>query len=527
MKRMHILKRSTCSYLRARYYSGKPHVREDRRIWQPVIGLEIHAQIPTVSKLFSGAATRFGSPINTQVAVFDAAMPGTLPVINRGCVEAGILTALAINSNLNMVSKFDRKHYFYSDLPSGFQITQYRQPLAVGGYVQYVVQDHSSKHIERKKIHITQLQLEQDSGKSLHDTEDSISLIDLNRAGVGLMEIITEPEFHSSEEAMSFVKELQLIFQCIGTCDGRMDEGSMRVDASVSVHHPGEPLGTRSEVKNLNSTRYVGRAIDFEVKRQIEILESGGEVANETRAFDFESGETIPMRDKEHLHDYRFMPEPNLPPLRLYSDASPPPPGVATDQVINIDRLKERLPELPEEKRGRMEAQYGLTLSQAIILVGEPGLMRYFEEIMSEGKRNVKVVVNLLLNDLLRVLNKDDVNVDNSPVLPSHIGEIVDMLQSNTISMATAKKVLDLIYDGEKRSPTQLVSDNHWTQITDQQALVDVCQTVIEQNPVAVEEYRKGKTKVLNFLMGQVMKATKGRVDPKATTNTLKSMLQE
>ncbi|CAH2301164.1 glutamyl-tRNA(Gln) amidotransferase subunit B, mitochondrial isoform X1 [Pelobates cultripes] len=353
-----------------RAFSGRPAPSWFER-WESVVGLEIHAQINSESKLFSSSRVQFAAPPNSTVSFFDASLPGTLPVINRRCIEAAVMTGLALNCTVNKKSLFDRKHYFYADLPAGYQITQQRLPIAVNGNLTYRHQVGTKwNEMVTKCVRIKQVQLEQDSGKSLHDDLRRQTLIDLNRAGVGLMEIVMEPDMSCGEEAAAAVRELQLILQALGTSLANMAEGQMRVDANISVHHPGEPLGVRTEVKNLNSARFLAKAIDYEIQRQIKVLDNGGTILNETRSFDYKHGSTIPMRDKEGKQDYRFMPEPNLPPLILYDSKSLPTANMDPEQVVNIDLIKERLPELPSITRERLVEQYGILLEQSYILVG-------------------------------------------------------------------------------------------------------------------------------------------------------------
>ncbi|XP_041359895.1 glutamyl-tRNA(Gln) amidotransferase subunit B, mitochondrial-like isoform X2 [Gigantopelta aegis] len=497
------------------------HLRKSK--WKSVIGLEIHAQILSKSKLFSGSSTKYGAPVNTQVSFFDAALPGTLPVLNRRCVEAGVLTAMALNSKINKISKFDRKHYFYADLPSGYQITQQRQPLAVGGELAYVNFNPSvHKQPIKKKAKLVQIQLEQDSGKSLHDLEEKQSLIDLNRAGTGLMEIVTEPDFTSGEEAASFVKELQLILQSIGTCDGKMSEGSLRVDANISIHQEGESLGTRTEVKNINSIRGIAKAIEFEIKRQISEKESGRQIVNETRTFDAESGETLPMRDKEKILDYRFMPEPNLPPVHVYDSVGP---GVSVEHVVIINQLKEQLQELPEEKRRRVQKQYGLPLNTAVILVNEPGLLSFFEEVLQDSKRDPVAVVTILVNEFLGQIHSREITVTNSPVSAVSFGELCDMLSSEKISLSTAKKVLALMFEKPESRPQDIVSEKNWLQVSDTKLIEETCRNVLTNSPKLVTEYKKGKKKVLNALIGQIQKDFQGRANPRLVIETLQRLI--
>ncbi|XP_031964170.1 glutamyl-tRNA(Gln) amidotransferase subunit B, mitochondrial isoform X3 [Corvus moneduloides] len=354
--------------------------------WIPVVGLEIHAQISSKSKLFSGSQVQFAAPPNSLVSFFDASLPGTLPVLNRRCVEAAVMTGLALNCSINKKSLFDRKHYFYADLPAGYQITQQRVPIAVNGSLSYsLCIDNKMSQMVTKTVRIKQIQLEQDSGKSLHDDTRSQTLVDLNRAGVGLMEVVMEPDMCCGEEAAAAVRELQLILQTLGSSQAVMAEGQLRVDANVSVHHPGEPYGVRTEVKNINSIRFLAKAVDYEIQRQIEELENGGTILNETRAFDSKLGCTVPMRDKEGKQDYRFMPEPNLPPLILY-DAKSLPANMNHQQVINIDWIHERLPDLPSVKREKLVEQYGILPEHSFTLLVLAELWK------GEGKTPLEIV---------------------------------------------------------------------------------------------------------------------------------------
>lgn len=510
-----------------RRYSKRAALKGERleSQWETVIGLEIHAQISAKSKLFSGSGTTFASPINSMVSFFDASLPGTLPVLNRRCVEAGILTALALQCQLNLVSMFDRKHYFYADLPAGYQITQQRCPLAKGGHVEYLALDEDHKKLVLKRAQLTQLQLEQDSGKSLHDMEMSYSLIDLNRAGIGLMEIITEPEFCSAVEAASFVRELQLILQVIGVCDGKMEEGSLRVDASVSVRRPSEPLGVRSEIKNLNSIRHLMRSIEFETLRQISILESGGQVLNETRAYDVETGETVSMRDKERLHDYRFMAEPNLPPLRLYTNDTVPI-GVPSDQIINVDDIRAMLPELPNAKRQRLKKQYGLSVEHSNVFVNEPTLLECFEKIVAnQNLRNVKIASNICINEVLAAVNKKNIAFSASNLSAESVGELVDLVQDEVISLLTLRKILEVLLQDSSKLPKQVIEERGWHQVSNETALENICCQVIAANPKVVDDYKDGKTKVFNYLIGEVQKKLSGQSNVKAVVRIMKQKL--
>ncbi|KAM8879131.1 glutamyl-tRNA(Gln) amidotransferase subunit B, mitochondrial isoform 2-T2 [Spinachia spinachia] len=380
-----------------------------------VVGLEVHAQITSNTKLFSGSPVGFSAPPNSLVSPFDASLPGTLPVLNKRCVEAAVMTGLALNCTINKKSLFDRKHYFYADLPAGYQITQLRRPIAVDGVLAYSLLEGKNRgQVIKKTVSIKQIQLEQDSGKSLHDDARGQTLIDLNRAGVGLMELVMEPDMSCGEEAAAAVRELQLILQALGTCQGNMSEGQLRVDANVSVHHPGEPLGIRTEVKNINSVRYLARAIDYEIQRQIKVLQRGGTVQNETRAYDSKSGETIPMRDKEGLQDYRFMPEPNLPPLIVYEDNASLPAGVDARQVVVVQEVKAGLPQLPGVIRDRLVQTHGILPEHGFTLVNEDGLTEYFEAVLKGTKKEPRKVIGWVTNELVGHLKQQDMSVSQS-----------------------------------------------------------------------------------------------------------------
>uniref|UniRef100_A0ABI7XZM9 Glutamyl-tRNA(Gln) amidotransferase subunit B, mitochondrial n=1 Tax=Felis catus TaxID=9685 RepID=A0ABI7XZM9_FELCA len=418
--------------------------RKGEHKWAAVVGLEIHAQIASNSKLFSGSQVHFAAPPNSLVSFFDASLPGTLPVLNRRCVEAAVMTGLALNCHINKKSLFDRKHYFYADLPAGYQITQQRLPIAVNGSLAYsVCVGKKWRQVITKTVRIKQIQLEQDSGKSLHDELRSQTLIDLNRAGVGLLEVVLEPDMSCGEEAATAVRELQLILQALGTSQANMAEGQLRVDANISVHHPGEPLGVRTEVKNLNSARFLARAIDYEIQRQINELENGCEILNETRSFDYKLGCTVPMRDKEGKQDYRFMPEPNLPPLLLYDTASLPA-GADPQQVINIDRIREQLPELPSETREKLIQQYGILPEHSFALLNEVGLLEFFQNVIKETRAEPKKVTSWVLNIFLGFLKQRNLAVNESPVTPSVLAELLNLLDRKVISSAAAKQVMDM-----------------------------------------------------------------------------------
>ncbi|XP_021915333.1 glutamyl-tRNA(Gln) amidotransferase subunit B, mitochondrial isoform X3 [Zootermopsis nevadensis] len=452
----------------------------------------------------------------------------SLMVLNRRCVEAGVLTALALSCRVNPVSVFDRKHYFYADLPAGYQITQHRLPLAQEGELEFHVfipDVHHKPYI--KKSCIKQLQLEQDSGKLLHDEEACRSLVDLSRAGIPLMELVFEPDLEDGEEAAALVKELILILQCLGTCSCKMEEGALRVDANVSVHREGEPLGVRSEVKNIGSIRAVAHAVKYEIDRQVRTLESGGVVVNETRAWDTDSRQTVPMRDKEEKQDYRYMPEPNLPPLRVLLNGQHAIPDIKKD-CVNVDCLRRKLPELPRETREKLINQYGISAESAVILVNENNLLKHFYGIMGEKKsRDPKLSTNILIMELLTILNKNKLSLETSPFSSYSLGEVVDLLQSKKVNLVTARKLLQEIVSGNPQSPSEMVEKYGWAQITDSSEIEDVCTAVIEQNPRLVEQFCAGKTKVFNSLVGKVAKITENRANMALVVKVLRDKLSK
>ncbi|XP_076872464.1 glutamyl-tRNA(Gln) amidotransferase subunit B, mitochondrial [Brachyhypopomus gauderio] len=490
-----------------------------------VVGLEIHAQINSTSKLFSSSRVKFCAPPNSLVSCFDASLPGTLPVLNRRCVEAAVMTGLSLNCTINRKSLFDRKHYFYADMPAGYQITQQRLPIAVNGYLTYsYLGGRKRNQVVTKSVRIKQIQLEQDSGKSLHDDHRSQTLIDLNRAGVGLMEVVMEADMGCGEEAAAAVRELQLILQTLDTCHGNMAEGQLRVDANVSVHCPGEPLGVRTEVKNINSARYVARAIDYEIQRQMEVLETGGTIINETRAFDSKSGATVPMRDKEGLQDYRFMPEPNLPPLFVYEDVASVPAGVDPTQVVVIDRLKTLLPELPGLKRARLVEEYGLLPEHSFTLVNEAGLMDYFERVVRNTKVEPRKVIGWVIKELMGNLNQKNLMLTQSPISSEALADLLNILESGHISSSAAKAVFQEMWRSPEKSVEQLVSALDLGLVSDLEQLQEICRRVVDAHPEEVQVIRAGNKKVLNKLMGSVQKELKGRADPLRVRTILQEM---
>uniref|UniRef100_A0AAY4ABU9 Glutamyl-tRNA(Gln) amidotransferase subunit B, mitochondrial n=1 Tax=Denticeps clupeoides TaxID=299321 RepID=A0AAY4ABU9_9TELE len=464
-----------------------------------VVGLEVHAQINSTSKLFSGSQVSFSSPPNSRVSYFDASLPGTLPVLNRRCVEAAVMTGLALNCTINMKSLFDRKHYFYADMPAGYQITQQRLPIAVSGLLIYShLGGPKRNQVISKSIRIKQIQLEQDSGKSLHDEHQSQTLIDLNRAGVGLMELVMEPDMSCGEEAAAAVRELQLILQALGTCQGNMSEGQLRVDANVSVHRPGEPLGVRTEVKNINSIRHLARAIDHEIQRQMELLEQGGVVQNETRAFDQKTG---------------FMPEPNLPPLLLYVSGRVPA-GLDPSQVVLVDRVKALLPELPGVRRERLVEEYGILPEHSYTLVNEDGLADYFETVVKATKAEPRKVIGWVVKELLSNLNQQNLKVNQSLVAARALAELLDLLETGHVSSTAAKVVFQELWKNPEKGAEKIIQEQNLGLMSDAATLQIICQKVVESHPEEVKAIQNGNHKVLNKLMGQVQKETKGRADP-------------
>uniref|UniRef100_A0A667HDX3 Glutamyl-tRNA(Gln) amidotransferase subunit B, mitochondrial n=1 Tax=Lynx canadensis TaxID=61383 RepID=A0A667HDX3_LYNCA len=458
--------------------------RKGEHKWAAVVGLEIHAQIVSNSKLFSGSQVHFAAPPNSLVSFFDASLPGTLPVLNRRCVEAAVMTGLALNCHINKKSLFDRKHYFYADLPAGYQITQQRLPIAVNGSLAYsVCVGKKWRQVITKTVRIKQIQLEQDSGKSLHDELRSQTLIDLNRA-----------------------------------------EGQLRVDANISVHHPGEPLGVRTEVKNLNSARFLARAIDYEIQRQINELENGCEILNETRSFDYRLGCTVPMRDKEGKQDYRFMPEPNLPPLLLYDTASLPA-GADPQQVINIDRIREQLPELPSETREKLIQQYGILPEHSFALLNEVGLLEFFQNVIKETRAEPKKVTSWVLNIFLGFLKQRNLAVNESPVTPSVLAELLNLLDRKVISSAAAKQVFEELWRSKGKTPSQIVSERKLELMQDEEALERVCHAVMEGHPQVVMDMKRGNPRAINKLIGLVRKVTHNRADPMVIKEILEKQL--
>ncbi|TGE02593.1 Asp-tRNA(Asn)/Glu-tRNA(Gln) amidotransferase subunit GatB [Methylobacterium nonmethylotrophicum] len=470
--------------------------------WEVVIGMEIHAQVTSRSKLFSGAPTAFGAEPNDNVSLVDAAMPGMLPVINRECVAQAVRTGLGLKAQINHRSVFDRKNYFYPDLPQGYQISQYKSPIVGEGEVLVDLPDGESIRVGIERLH-----LEQDAGKSLHDQHPSMSFVDLNRSGVALMEIVSKPDLRSSEEAKAYVTKLRTILRYLGTCDGDMEKGNLRADVNVSVRKPGEPFGTRCEIKNVNSIRFIGQAIEVEARRQIAIIEDGGTIEQETRLFDPNKGETRSMRSKEEAHDYRYFPDPDLLPLEF-------------DQAF-VDGLAAGLPELPDAKKARFIESYGLSPYDATVLVAERASADYFEAV-AQG-RDGKIAANWVINELFGRLNKEAKGIEDSPVSAAQLGAIVDLIGDGTISGKIAKDVFEIVWS-EGGDPRQIVESRGLRQVTDTGAIEAAIDQIIAANPDKVEQ-AKAKPTLLGWFVGQTMKATGGKANPAAVNALLKAKL--
>ncbi|MDA9815958.1 Asp-tRNA(Asn)/Glu-tRNA(Gln) amidotransferase subunit GatB [Alphaproteobacteria bacterium] len=472
--------------------------------WEIVIGMEVHAQVVSNSKLFSGSSAVFGASPNYHVSLVDAAMPGMLPVINTECIRQAVITGLGLNAQINKYSVFDRKNYFYADLPQGYQISQFKHPIVGEGEVQIELAD-ASTHI----IGIERLHLEQDAGKSLHDQHPSKSYIDLNRSGVALMEIVSKPEMHSAEQAAAYIKKLRSILRYLGTCDGNMEEGSLRADVNVSVRKPGEPLGTRTETKNLNSVRFIMQTIDYEVQRQIELIEDGGVVVQETRLFDTTTGMTRTMRGKEDAHDYRYFPDPDLLPLKF-------------DDAFIAD-LKKDMPELPDQIKSRMVQEYGLSSYDANVLTEEKETAAFYE-LASDG-RDRKLTANWMSVELFGALNKAGLELSSSPVSPMQLGDLVDLISDGSISGKIAKEVFADMFETGKNAK-QIVEEKGLKQVSDEGSIITMIDDVMASNQDKVDEYRSGKEKLFGFFVGQVMKASQGQANPGMVNQILKEKLK-
>ncbi|SIN83641.1 aspartyl/glutamyl-tRNA(Asn/Gln) amidotransferase subunit B [Sulfurivirga caldicuralii] len=472
--------------------------------WEIVIGLEIHAQLATKSKIFSGASTAFGALPNTQASAVDIALPGTLPVLNKAAVDMAIKFGLAIDAEITRRSVFARKHYFYPDLPKGYQISQYELPVIGKGQVEIEVDG------DTKTIGVTRAHLEEDAGKSLHEDFAGMTGIDLNRAGTPLLEIVSEPDMRSVAEAIAYAKKIHELVQYLEICDGNMQEGSFRVDANVSIRRPGEPLGTRTELKNINSFKFLEKALQYEIERHMDILESGGSIVQETRLYDSVKDETRSMREKEEANDYRYFPDPDLLPL------------VITDEMIA--EVAETLPELPDAKRKRFMEQYGLPSYDAGVLTGSRALADYYEEVVATVGGESKLCANWVMVELLGALNKENLLLSESPITAAMLGELLARIVDNTISGKIAKEVFEAMWAGEGRAD-EIIEAKGLKQITDTGAIEAIIDEVIANNPAQVEQYRSGKDKLFGFFVGQVMKATQGKANPKQVNELLRKKL--
>jgi aspartyl-tRNA(Asn)/glutamyl-tRNA(Gln) amidotransferase subunit B len=472
--------------------------------WEVVIGMEVHAQVASNAKLFSGASTEFGGEPNEHVSLVDAAMPGMLPVINEECVKQAIRTGLGLKAQINNRSVFDRKNYFYPDLPQGYQISQYKSPIVGEGVVAVDLPDGG-----RVDIGIERLHLEQDAGKLLHDQHPSLSYVDLNRSGVALMEIVSKPDLRSAEQAMAFLAKLRSILRYLGTCNGDMEKGALRADVNVSVRRPGESLGTRCEIKNVNSIRFVGMAVEVEARRQIEIIEDGGAIVQETRLFDPNKGETRSMRNKEEAHDYRYFPDPDLLPLE-FGDAL-------------VAELRAHLPELPDEKQIRFTRDFGLPAYDAGVLVAERALAEYFEAV-AKG-RDPKLAANWVINELTGRLNKEGRDIADTPVSSVQLGAVLDLIGEGVISGKMAKDLFEIVWDeGEGADPRAIAEQRGMKQVTDLGAIETILDEIIAQNPDKVAQ-AKAKPALVGWFVGQAMKASGGKANPQAVNDLLKSKL--
>ncbi len=466
--------------------------------WEIVMGLEIHAQVVSNSKLFSGAPTEFGAEQNTQVSLVDAALPGMLPVINEKCVEQAVRTGLGLKAQVNLRSVFDRKNYFYPDLPQGYQISQFKYPIIGEGVVEIDLSDGQTKDVRIERLH-----LEQDAGKSLHDQHPSMSFVDLNRSGVALMEIVSMPDMRSAEEAQAFVKKIRAILRYLGTCDGNMEQGSMRADVNVSVRRPGEELGTRCEIKNVNSIRFIGQAIEYEARRQVEVIEDGGTIKQETRLFDSKAGVTRSMRSKEEAHDYRYFPDPDLLPL------------VFTQEYV--DAIAATLPELPDDKKARFVSEYGLSIYDAGVLVSEKARAEFFEDV-AKG-RDAKMASNWVTGEFFGALNKAGLTIDTSPVSAKQLGALIELIKDDTISGRIAKDVFEIMFETGD-DPAKIVEEKGLRQVTDLGAIEAAIDEVMAANPDKVQQAIE-KPKMVGWFVGQVMKATSGKANPQAVNKLL------
>ncbi len=473
--------------------------------WEVVIGLEVHAQVISQAKLFSGAGTSFGAEPNEHVSLVDAAMPGMLPVINKVAIEQAVRTGLGIKAQINRFSVFDRKNYFYPDLPQGYQITQFGDPIVGAGEIIIDMKDGESR-----TVGITRIHLEQDAGKSIHDMDPSSTYVDLNRSGITLMEIVSDPDLRSADEAAAYLTKLRAILRYLGTCDGNMEQGSMRCDANVSVRKLGDELGTRCEIKNVNSIRFAAQAIEYEARRQIEVIEGGGTIAQQTRLFDANKGVTRSMRSKEEAHDYRYFPDPDLLPVNLSEEF--------------VEEIRRTLPELPDDKKRRLVDKLGLSGYDADVLVAERATAEYFEA-AAEGQ-DAKTVANWVTSDLFGYLNKEDLDIADSPVAAKQLGALVGLISDGTISGRIARDVFTEMCATSK-DPAVVVEEKGLKQISDSGELEGIVDEAIAKGPAQVEQYKSGNEKIIGWFVGQVMQATKGEANPQMVNEILRKKLSE
>ena len=477
-------------------------IRNDNK-YEVIIGLEVHAQVLSESKLFSTSSTKFGSEPNTQVSLVDAAFPGMLPVINEHCIKQAVKTGIGLKAKINKRSIFDRKNYFYADLPQGYQISQYKNPIVGQGSVTLDMPNGE------KNIGIERLHLEQDAGKSIHDIDPQNTLVDLNRSGVALMEIVSKPDLRSLDEVNAYIKKLRSIMRYLGTCDGNMQEGSLRADVNVSVRKKGDKkLGTRCEIKNVNSIKFMQMAIDFEANRQVDVIEEGGSIDQETRLFDTKKNETRSMRSKEDAHDYRYFPDPDLLPLELNDNY--------------IDQIKKDIPELPDEKKKRFIEKFKLSPYEANILVSDIEISKYFEEVSKNS--DVKLATNWITGELFALLNEKNIEITESPISSKNLSKLINLIKDGTISGKIAKSVFEIMRDGDK-DPITIVEEKGLKQQSDPKELENLINKVITENPKNVEAYKSGKDKLFGFFVGQVMKNSNGKANPKLVNEILKKKL--
>jgi len=472
--------------------------------WNLVIGIEIHAQVNSKSKLFSSSPTDFGSKPNSQVSLIDAAMPGMLPVINKFCIEQAVKSGIGLNAKINKKSIFDRKNYFYQDLPQGYQISQYKDPIVGEGFVEIETENG------QKKIGVERLHLEQDAGKSLHDQDPNFTFVDLNRSGIALMEIVSKPDMSSPEEAVEYVRKVRSILRYLDTCDGNMEQGSLRADVNVSVNKPGNELGTRCEIKNLNSFKFIHAAIVYEAKRQIKVIEQGESVNQETRLFNTQSGETRSMRSKEDAHDYRYFPDPDLLPLTLDDNW--------------IKGLQETIPELPDQIKERFINEYSLSSYDANIIVSDKATSEYFEDVVKN--RNPKLVTTWVTGELFSILNKKNLIIEDRPITSKQLGELVDNIENGKISNRQAKEVLEEMCESGKGA-LEIIDEKGLSQISDENEIESLVDNVLNSNPENVKKYKNGKDKLFGFFVGEAMKLSKGKANPKIVNDLIKKKLSQ